>query len=117
RNRFWIAIHHDGFETILAQRESGMAAAIIEFNSLSDTIRPAAENHDFRPCLGVRLVFVFVCGIKVGRKRFKLRGASIHTLKNRCYAIPRALQTHRSRSCSPDLRQLLVAGAVPLYFA
>ena len=46
RNRFRIRVHHDGFEAELAQREGGVHAAVIEFDSLPDPVRPAAENHD-----------------------------------------------------------------------
>jgi len=42
RNRLWIAIYHDGFETVFAQRERGMTAAIVKFNALPDAVRPAA---------------------------------------------------------------------------
>src|SRR4029077_1946560 len=48
RNRFWIAVHHDGFVAICMQSKAGVAAAEIEFDSLPDTIRATAQNHDLR---------------------------------------------------------------------
>ena len=39
RDRLGIAVDHDGFVTILTQRVTGVAAAVIEFNSLPDPIR------------------------------------------------------------------------------
>jgi hypothetical protein len=53
RDRLRIAIHHDGFEAILAKGIRGVAAAVIEFNSLPDAVGAAAENHDFGARLGV----------------------------------------------------------------
>ena len=81
-----IAIHHDGFVAVFAQRKRGMAAAIIEFDSLPDAVGPAPENGDFRPLAGVGLVFFFVCGIKIRREGLKFGGAGIHALENRPHA-------------------------------
>ena len=47
RNRLRIAVDHDGFVTIVAQRECRVAAAVVELNSLPDAVGPAAENDDF----------------------------------------------------------------------
>ena len=46
RDRLRIAVDHDGFETIITQRECRMAAAVVELNSLPDAVRPAAQNND-----------------------------------------------------------------------
>ena len=51
RHRLRIAIHHDRFVAVFAQRKRRVAAAIVELNSLRDAIRPAAQNHDLRPRL------------------------------------------------------------------
>ena len=37
-DRFWVAIDHDRFNTHLAQGETGMAAAVIKLDSLTNTI-------------------------------------------------------------------------------
>ncbi len=116
RNSLRIAIHHDGFETIFAQCERGVAAAIIKFDSLPNAVWTAAQNHNLGPCMGVGLVFVFVGGIEVRRERFKFRRASIDALEHGSHPVARSLQAHGSGSGSPDLRQLLVAGSVSLYF-
>ena len=58
RNRFRVAIHHDGFVAVFMQRKASVAATIIELDSLPDAIGPAAENHDF--VAGLRVGFVFV---------------------------------------------------------
>ena len=46
RNRLRIAVDHDRLEARLAQREGGVAAAIVELDALPDAVRPAAEDDD-----------------------------------------------------------------------
>ena len=57
RDRFRIAIYHDGLKPIGPQRERSVAAAVIEFNTLPDAIGATSQNHDF--LLGCRVGFVF----------------------------------------------------------
>ncbi len=45
-NRLGIAVHHHGFVAVFVQGEGGMAAAVVELNSLPDAVRPAAEDDD-----------------------------------------------------------------------
>jgi hypothetical protein len=42
RDRLRIAVDHDRLVAIFVQRKRRMTAAVIEFNSLSDAVRPAA---------------------------------------------------------------------------
>jgi hypothetical protein len=56
RHGFRIAVDHDGLVTDLFQREGGMAAAIVELDSLADAVRTAAENDDLLPVGRRRLV-------------------------------------------------------------
>ena len=64
---FGIRIDHHRFDAQFAQREAGVAAAIVELDPLPDPIRPTAKNHDPLPAgrLGRHLVFVFVGGIVI----------------------------------------------------
>ena len=43
RHGLWIAIDHYRFVAILAERKRCMAAAVIEFNALPDTVWPASR--------------------------------------------------------------------------
>ncbi len=43
-NRFRVAVDHDCFIAGILQRESGMAAAIVELDTLADTVRAATED-------------------------------------------------------------------------
>src|SRR5271163_2675792 len=94
-----------------------MAAAVIEFDSLPDAVGAAAKNHDFGAGLYVRFVFVLVGGIKIRREGFEFGRAGVHAFKNRGDAVAGALEANGSRGAFPDLRKLLVAGAVALHFA
>ena len=47
RDRLRIAIDHDGFVAVFAQREAGVAAAVIKLDSLPDAVRPGTEDDDF----------------------------------------------------------------------
>ena len=46
RNGFRVAVHHDGFVAHLAESHGGVAAAVVEFDALADSVRATAENHD-----------------------------------------------------------------------
>ena len=86
RDRLRIAVDHDGFVAVFAQRERGMAAAVIKLNSLPNTVGPAAQNHDF--FFGGRrgFVFLFVGRIEVRGIAFELGSAGVHALVHRLHA-------------------------------
>src|ERR1035437_9071796 len=65
-DRLRIAVDHDSFVAILAQRVGGVAAAVIEFNSLPDALAAGTENHDFLLRGAPRFVFFFVRGERYG---------------------------------------------------
>src|SRR6267378_1371333 len=83
RDRLRIAVDHDGFVAILAQRVAGVAAAIIKFNSLPDAVGTGTEDDDFLLRRGRGLVFFFVGGVEIRCVAFELRGAGIDPLVNR----------------------------------
>src|SRR5205085_11924209 len=86
RYRFRIRVNHDGFKSDLAQSEGGVDAAVIEFNSLPDPVRPAAEDHDLGPLRPPHLVLGSVSRIIVGRECLELRRAGIDQPVGRNYA-------------------------------
>jgi hypothetical protein len=55
-HRLRIAIDHDRLEPRVAEREGGMAAAIVELDALPDPVGPAAEDDDLAPLGNLRLV-------------------------------------------------------------
>ena len=42
RDRLGVAVDHDRLVALIAQRETGVTAAIIEFDPLADTVGPTA---------------------------------------------------------------------------
>ena len=96
RDGLRIAIHHDRFEAIFAQRKSRMTAAIIKLDALSNTIRPAAQNHDLGPCFRSGFIFVFISGVEIRLKGFKFRRTGVDALEHWSHTVTRALQAHGS---------------------
>ena len=108
-----------------------MAAAVIEFDPLSDPVGAAAEDHDLLFVRDANLIFSerrsaggrvgvvgrlridrlewnLVCGVIIRRPRFELGGAGVYQLVHRTYAVHRARVAAR---CMSDLR---IAVAQPL---
>ena len=73
RDRLRIAVDHDGFVAILAQRQRGMHAAVVELDALPDAVRAAAEHDDLVARGRLRLAFVLVGRIQVGGAWWRTR--------------------------------------------
>ncbi|CCJ77186.1 hypothetical protein BN135_2250 [Cronobacter muytjensii 530] len=85
---FRVAVDHDGLVTVFAQRQCGVYAAVVELNALADTVRPAAQHHDFFTILvRVRLALFFISGVHVGGIGGEFRRAGIHTLIDRMQVV------------------------------
>ena len=110
RDGLRIAVDHDGLVAGLAQREAGVAAAIVELDALADAVRTAAEDDDLLPVRGLRLVGDgagerrLVGRVHVGGRRGELGRAGVDALEHRPHAerAPRrrhiglgALRQHR----------------------
>ena len=89
RNCFRIAIDHDGLEARRRQGHAGMAAAVVEFDALADSVRPPAEDRDFPPVRWPRLAFGFavqrgfVSRVHVRRSGVEFGGARVYPLEDR----------------------------------
>ena len=73
-----------------------MTTAIIELETLPDSVRTAAESDDLRSRVGIRLVALFVGPIHVGRERFEFRRARVDAFVGRDQA---QFDTPRSNGC------------------
>ena len=94
RDGLRIAVDHDGLVAIVFERESGVAAAVVELDSLADAVGARAENDDLR-LVGRRRFVLFVVGrVEVGRHRFELGGAGVHELEDGANALPFAQFPH-----------------------
>src|SRR5208282_757397 len=89
RHGFRVAVDHDRLDASLAQAVGGMDAAIIEFDTLSDAVRAAAENDYLSPLARISLAFrqiepvPLIRGIQVWSKRGELGRASVDALIDR----------------------------------
>ena len=89
RHRLGVAVDHDGLEPLLAQRERGVAAAVVELDALPDAVRSAAEDHDLLPRRRIGLALLLVGAVQIGRERLELRGAGVDPLVGRLQARAR----------------------------
>jgi hypothetical protein len=121
RHGFGVAVDHDRLEARIAERETGMAAAIIELDPLPDPVRPAAQDHDLLAPAGARLAFHIahrgglVGRIHVGRLRLELGGAGIDALEHRL--TPRLARARRSCASSRPVRRASRASVNPIIFS
>ena len=77
-----IAVDHDGLVAVLAQGEGGVAAAVVELDSLPDAVGTAAEDDDLLARGRCGLVLFVVAAIEVGRVAFELGGAGVHQFED-----------------------------------
>jgi hypothetical protein len=52
RDGLGVAVDHDGLVARIAERETGVAAAIVELDPLADAVRAAAEDDDLLRAVG-----------------------------------------------------------------
>ena len=60
RHRLRVAVDHHRLEALLAQREGGVTAAVVELDALADAVRAAAEDDDLRARRRIRLALLLV---------------------------------------------------------
>ena len=82
-NCFRIAVHHDGFESGIAQSKGSVNAAVIEFDSLADSIWSGTENNDLLAIRRRHLVGVLPCRVVIWGLRIKFGCAGIDRLVSR----------------------------------
>src|SRR5580704_3453846 len=87
RDRLGIAVDHDGFVAIFTQRVTGVAVAIVEFDSLPDAVGARTEYDHLLLRCGRGLVFFFVSRVEIRCVAFELRGAGIDPLVNRLHSV------------------------------
>ena len=97
RHGFRIAVDHDRLVAVLAKRERGMDAAVVELDALPDAVRAAAEHDDLVARRRIGLALFLVGRIHVGGRRRELGSARIDALVDRTHA-ERAAQMRGSRS-------------------
>ena len=115
RHGFRVAVDHDRFGPHLAQRERGVATAIIELDALADSVRPAAQDH--HPAFVVRrrqLGLVLVRAVVIRRVSLELRRTGVDRFINRRHADRFSMLPHGQFVDAKDRRDLAVAEPVTL---
>ena len=82
-HRFRVAVDHDGFITVFAERHRGMNAAIIKLDTLTDTVGATAQNHDLAAIRRINFRFFLVGRIHVSGIRREFACAGIHAFVDR----------------------------------
>src|SRR5882672_2673962 len=72
RDRLRVTVHHDGLVAIFTQSEGGVAATVIELDSLPDAVRSRSEDDDLLSRRRCRLIFLVVTGVEIGCETLKL---------------------------------------------
>ena len=88
-----------------------MHAAIVEFDPLSDAVRPASQDHDLLAIRRGGFTLVLVGRVEIGRMRLELGGTGIHSLVDRPYVQAMTQGTHFVLALAPEFRQALVREA------
>src|SRR5690606_11205833 len=86
RNRFRVAVDHDGFIAIFAHRQRRMHAAIIELDTLADTVRATTQHQNLVARADIGFALFLVGRVHVGRAGRKFRRAGIDALVDRTNA-------------------------------
>ena len=79
---FWVAVDHDGFHSGIPQCERGVDTGIVEFNSLTDSVGPRPQNHDFVAVTGNHLGFEVVARIVIRGVGGELPGTGVDRLEH-----------------------------------
>ena len=112
RDGFRVTVDHDGLVTVFAQRQRGVYAAVVKFDTLTDTVRAAAEDHDFIAVNGrVGLALFFIGGVHVSGIGGEFRGAGVHALVDRVQVILVAQFTDFRFPHARQLRQTRIGKA------
>mmetsp|Transcript_23416 Transcript_23416/g.41618 ORF Transcript_23416/g.41618 Transcript_23416/m.41618 type:complete len:410 (-) Transcript_23416:1258-2487(-) len=76
-----VAVHHDGLEALVAEGEGSMAAAVVELNTLANTVGTTAKDQDLAAGGGTALRGTIIGGVHVGGVGLELGGAGIDALE------------------------------------
>ena len=85
-----------------------MHAAVVKFNTLANSVWPAAQDHDLFIASGFGFALVFVSGIHVGRVSRKFSSAGVHPFVNRANIQGVPLSTYVMLRCFEQLGQAAI---------
>ena len=117
RHGLGVTVDHDGLIPRLGQRETGVTAAIVELDALTDTVGAAAKDDDLVLVAGARLALDLIQHggligrVHVGRLRLELGGAGVDTFEHRSNAKVVTRAAHLILVAARQFRQTRVAKA------
>ena len=114
-DRLRVRVHHDRLESLLAQRERGGDAAVVELDALPDAVRAAPEDDDLPPLRALGFVLLLVRRVQVRRRGGKLPGAGVDGLVHRREPRRLARPPHLGLRDPSQRREFRVAEARPLH--
>ena len=80
---FRVAVDHDGLVTVFTQRQCGVYAAVVELDTLADTVRAATQDHDLVAGRRVGLALFLIGGVQVGGVGSEFGSAGVDALVHR----------------------------------
>ena len=110
-NGLRVAVDHHRLEALLAEREGGVAAAVVELDPLPDAVRAAAEDDHLGARRGIGLALALVGAVEIGRERLEFRGAGVDALVGGLEARVGAARAHRVLVGAENRAELAIADA------
>jgi len=111
---FRVAVDHDGLVTVFTQRQCSVYAAVVELDTLADTVRAATQDHDLVAGRRVGLALFLVGRVQVGGVGGKFGGAGVDALVHREHFQLVAVTTQVLVGDAEQLGQALVREALAL---
>ncbi len=111
RNRFGVAVDHDGFVTGFLQGKDRVNAAVVELDPLADAVRTATENHHALALGDIGLALVLVGRIEVRRVGVEFGATGIDSLVDRQNLVLHPHPTHAGFAYVPKFGEAAVREA------
>ena len=82
---FRVAVDHDGLVTVFTHGQRRVYAAVVELDTLTNTVRATAQHHDLVTAAWIGFALFFIGRVHVRGIGGKLGGAGIHPLVHRVH--------------------------------
>ncbi len=113
-NGFRVAVDHDGLETLFAQGQRRVHAAVVELDALPDAVRSAAQHHDFSPVVRLGFAFLLVGRVEVGGRGGEFGGTGVDPLVDRADVQSVAVFAHPAFGLTEQLGEAAVGESFAL---
>ena len=114
RDRFRVAVDHDGLVAVRAHGEGGVDTAVVELDALADTVRTATQHHDLLLVADFRLALFLIGGVHVGGVGREFGGTGVDALVDRTDALLLTVLAEGLLGHAHQTRQARIAEALAL---